>query len=283
VITFEATPLKVKAIKAKIESENLSQFIRLEQAACSNYTGTAQFRVMEGEAGSQQDSMAVPWTVGQTMDVPVVQLDDFVGPEERVAFLKIDTQGHEVQVLKGAKRMLAARTIDLIHVEYSPRLLDANLGGMEKPTALLELLYDYGYQSKYMRHAHTHKNHNHITQTTVTARQGRTERGRTKREVQCFIHAHPLPHSLSPFCLSLLFFVCSMSCRVFSVQVLRLRQVGSSLCSSLWLRRIHRIVWFISHARSRCGAMDGSDLLVTKGPVSPMHDEFANSSLSPAG
>ncbi len=94
----------------------------------------------DGEGGSQQDSMSVPWKEGVKISVPVVQLDDFVKEGERVWLLKSDTQGHEVQVLKGAHKLLSEHRIELIHIEYSPGLLEVSAvrrgaGGARAETA----------------------------------------------------------------------------------------------------------------------------------------------------
>ena len=42
----------------------------------------------------------------QKIDVPVVSLDDYFAPGERIAMLKVDVEGHELDVFKGAERIL---------------------------------------------------------------------------------------------------------------------------------------------------------------------------------
>jgi hypothetical protein len=53
--------------------------------------------------------------------VKVVSLDDFAVREgiERIALLKIDTEGHEFEVLRGATRLLKNGKIDIIHFEFN--------------------------------------------------------------------------------------------------------------------------------------------------------------------
>jgi FkbM family methyltransferase len=53
--------------------------------------------------------------------VKVVSLDDFAVHErvERIALLKIDTEGHEFEVLRGATRLLKNGKIDIIHFEFN--------------------------------------------------------------------------------------------------------------------------------------------------------------------
>ncbi len=53
--------------------------------------------------------------------VDVTTLDDFLESHgiERVSLLKIDTEGHECRVLRGARRLIDAGAIDLIQFEFS--------------------------------------------------------------------------------------------------------------------------------------------------------------------
>lgn len=53
--------------------------------------------------------------------VDVVTLDDFCGSRgiDRIDFLKIDTEGHELSVLKGASRLLAANGMKTIQFEFN--------------------------------------------------------------------------------------------------------------------------------------------------------------------
>jgi FkbM family methyltransferase len=53
-------------------------------------------------------------------EVRVVSLDSFLDTERiaRVDFLKIDTEGHDLAVLKGASRRLREQQIDLVLAEY---------------------------------------------------------------------------------------------------------------------------------------------------------------------
>jgi len=152
VLSFEATPKKAAAIEAQIKSDaTLSAHIKFFSAAVSNVSGEAEFTVMDGEDGSQQDAMAVPWAGGQKVKVPVVTLDEMVdkyyGPHQRIAFLKSDTQGHELQVLQGAKRMLAERRVEMMHIEFSPNLIISNYhNNKEAPQKLLQFLWEYGYR-----------------------------------------------------------------------------------------------------------------------------------------
>jgi FkbM family methyltransferase len=77
----------------------------------------------------------------ETEEVPVITLDELVGDRE-VAGLKVDVEGAEMLVLRGARRLLAERRIGLIQVEWNSK--SQNLLG-ETRTPIAELLESHGY------------------------------------------------------------------------------------------------------------------------------------------
>ena len=81
----------------------------------------------------------------ETKTVESICLDDF---SERFGLprsdlVKIDVEGHELSVLKGASRLLASALIDQLIFEHSPVLLD--LANRSRSEAL-EFLNEHGYQ-----------------------------------------------------------------------------------------------------------------------------------------
>ena len=70
--------------------------------------------------------------------------DELVNETEGVYLLKIDAQGHDMHVLRGAADYIRTHPVYVILLEFSPMLMKA--GGVE-PLDLLHLLYDdLGYQ-----------------------------------------------------------------------------------------------------------------------------------------
>lgn len=57
-------------------------------------------------------------TLGETIDVPLVRIDDVVEPGMRVDLMKIDVEGAELQVLRGALRVLADNPQCALVVEF---------------------------------------------------------------------------------------------------------------------------------------------------------------------
>lgn len=69
--------------------------------------------------------------------VTIKTLDDycFDNKIEKIGFLKIDVEGNEMEVLKGAERMLKEKNIKIIQLEYGGTYIDAGI--------LLKTVFDY--------------------------------------------------------------------------------------------------------------------------------------------
>ena len=113
---------------AKI-NKNLGKWgsVKTFQSALGDRKGNVQFNLNDFRASSSilemdtQHRQAFPETTHTTkVDVPMARLDDFL-PEMKVqapAFLKIDVQGFELNVLKGATNLLPIVDYLMIEVTY---------------------------------------------------------------------------------------------------------------------------------------------------------------------
>ena len=77
------------------------------------------------------------------IDVQTQTLDNFCLSQkiENIDVLKIDTEGNEINVLKGAKKLLSENRIKLIYVE----ICDAKKTFKEKEKSVIDLLNDYNF------------------------------------------------------------------------------------------------------------------------------------------
>jgi hypothetical protein len=78
------------------------------------------------------------------MKVPTTALDDYFGEDERVTLLKIDVEGAELKVFKGAERILRQHS-PLLVFECENRHLGQN--GVEEVFAYLRTL---GYEGRFV-------------------------------------------------------------------------------------------------------------------------------------
>jgi len=63
------------------------------------------------------------------LDVPQVTLDDFFAqrPSEKISFVKIDAEGSEVSILKGARNLIENQRVDMFQFEYGGTFSDAGV------------------------------------------------------------------------------------------------------------------------------------------------------------
>uniref|UniRef100_Q07IR7 Methyltransferase FkbM family n=1 Tax=Rhodopseudomonas palustris (strain BisA53) TaxID=316055 RepID=Q07IR7_RHOP5 len=123
--------------------------VQIVEAAVSDTDGTAELRIPLDEAGdayalsslSVANAFSAAGQAVRVEQVRTVTLDAivarFVGPDERVGFVKIDVEGHELAVLNGSRGLLVEhRPVVLVETEFRH-------GG--DPEAVLRLAAELGY------------------------------------------------------------------------------------------------------------------------------------------
>jgi FkbM family methyltransferase len=121
---FEPHPV---AFAQLLEESRRSKF-RPVNVACGEQLGSLTLHDYAAHPGSEhatfyrdaiRDSGQSNATAGK--DVPVITVDSFLSENglDHVDLLKIDTEGHELSVLKGAAEALRAGRIDVIHFEFN--------------------------------------------------------------------------------------------------------------------------------------------------------------------
>jgi FkbM family methyltransferase len=102
VVAFEPQPglaSYLRSVSARLRRRNVT----VEQRAVSDHSGVLAL-YMPSE--NSPEASLEPSEGVRTIDVPVVSLDDYFKPGERLAVLKVDVEGHELGVFRGAERIL---------------------------------------------------------------------------------------------------------------------------------------------------------------------------------
>lgn len=131
IISFEALPdvQRTLALKARHDSE----WMIPAPMAISDYDGRANFHVSTDSVSSSllsrnknMDRVASGFEMTSTIETDVRRLDTYFKPEGRV-FLKIDTQGTEAHVLRGAEGIMDSVVGIQLEMSFSPLYEGQNL------------------------------------------------------------------------------------------------------------------------------------------------------------
>jgi len=126
--------------------------VTVYQLGLGTHTQNVSAFVANGNAGNTVLETQVKDWPTQTFDeeifVPVAPLDDILWPDPtspppHIKVLKMDVQGYEVKILKGAKRLLEAGAIGIVKSELTEMFLQ---GQGSSAMEMLSLLYGHGFE-----------------------------------------------------------------------------------------------------------------------------------------
>ncbi|MBN1607792.1 MAG: FkbM family methyltransferase [Polyangiaceae bacterium] len=118
----EPNPRSVELLKHNVEGLTKAHIISVHDVAMGSQCGTVRLRcaqsmtkVVDSDPQADHEHAQDPGT----FIAPCRTLDDLSSSfsEKHIALLKIDVEGHEVEVLAGAEGLLASQAVDVIYVE----------------------------------------------------------------------------------------------------------------------------------------------------------------------
>ncbi|WP_188645301.1 FkbM family methyltransferase [Tsuneonella deserti] len=121
---FEPAPAQASEAESRLIQASSGACVALERVAVSDNSGWASFDVTGEKTGNS--GIAGPEARGHLIDVPLIRLDEyplnsFNGP---IRLIKIDTEGNDFNVIKGAKKLFDAARIEICQFEYNWRWMD---------------------------------------------------------------------------------------------------------------------------------------------------------------
>jgi FkbM family methyltransferase len=146
VVAFEPQPDLARALGEVCRAVGLDN-VRVEAKAVYSRSGAQELFLPTGhQPGASLLHQAVEGERFTTLSVPTVALDDYFAESDRVALLKIDVEGAELEVFKGAERILR-RHGPLLIFECENRHLEP--GSVQEVFSWLGAL---GYEGSFIRH-----------------------------------------------------------------------------------------------------------------------------------
>lgn len=133
VVALEANPEQVKVIEKNYPE------IEVIAVAASNEKGTAPFMVYAGDEGAVgSSSLNLRWKEddlpGHVITVPIDRLENLIG-DEQIDIMKIDCEGHSVEVIEGLGDKI--KQIKCFHIE-TEKWTDSNI-------KLKPIMQNHGY------------------------------------------------------------------------------------------------------------------------------------------
>ncbi len=148
VVAFEPQPDLADYLKRACRAAGLVN-VAVEAVGISDQAGSRNLRIPGGRGpspGASVEESVAARSPGRDVPIPVVALDDFFrGERRRIAAVKIDVEGHELSVLRGAAGMIE-RDSPLVVVESETRH-----AGEEGLAAVLAFFADRGYEGFFAR------------------------------------------------------------------------------------------------------------------------------------
>lgn len=133
--SFEANPAMAELVHRNLVVNGFLDRARVETKAVYSVSKQLAFQVYEHFMGSSslfatQEAAASFKDTLKTVQVDAVSLDDFMSPGSRVDFIKIDAEGAEPFILKGATRLFAENPQLQIMMEFSASILSQSYGSV---------------------------------------------------------------------------------------------------------------------------------------------------------
>lgn len=126
IYAFEPTPSNNKLIKKNVAINQLEKTITVEEMAISNAVGWSNFVLEKESEVNHLEYEKSRIATGKVQKVKTTTLDNYTLKKNisSISFLKIDTEGAELLILEGAKRLLKNQKIDVILFELNPKVED---------------------------------------------------------------------------------------------------------------------------------------------------------------
>ncbi|EKX47474.1 hypothetical protein GUITHDRAFT_137627 [Guillardia theta CCMP2712] len=139
VIAIEPHPFHARRLfhMAHLNDWNLQVF----SGGAHDFDGTGVIHILKGGhlVMRKVEEVGEPnLTTVRTINIELTRIDTLVGNDEMVVFLKIDTDGHELQALRGATRLFEEERVKYMKIEFVPYALE--MGNAGSPTAAMDLL-----------------------------------------------------------------------------------------------------------------------------------------------
>ncbi len=142
VLAFEPSPYAFNRLDQTVKNNHLTQ-VKTVQSGLSDSTGAIKLFVPK--LPGNHNSTMIANDESDAIEVPIQRLDDYLSANAitEIDFMKIDVEGFEPNVIRGAAKYLEARKIKAILCEFNKYWLTAN---NSSPDLLFKEIIGYGFR-----------------------------------------------------------------------------------------------------------------------------------------
>jgi FkbM family methyltransferase len=144
VYAFEANPNLIPYIERSAYINGLGKIVTIINKAVSDREGTADFGFSFTEIGggslAKGMAAALAGSTDQSINVPLVRIDDVLPADLVVDCAKLDLEGNELAALRGMRNVVARSPNIQLVIEFFPPLL----GGADGAAQVLDILTEMG-------------------------------------------------------------------------------------------------------------------------------------------
>lgn len=146
--SFEPSPSTYEKLQKNIELNNCQDLVIANRSAMGEHEGTAQINVFTQRSHACASLSTLGETDYQAFDTPLTTLDLYMKKQgiERINFLKIDVEGSELAVLKGAADLLSSPSAPPMMIEIND---DTSQAFGYTSEQIWNQLCEYGYDQFY--------------------------------------------------------------------------------------------------------------------------------------
>jgi FkbM family methyltransferase len=145
VIAVDPSPVAVRFLKVQAELNDVSHRLRILQASVGEQTGAQSMVPVGVLANGFYVTPTSEHPESERVQTKAVTLDSLADEVRlRPTHIKIDVEGDEASVLRGAKRLLSGEPAPTLFIELHNEIV--SLRG-DSPTVTLLLLRHYGYET----------------------------------------------------------------------------------------------------------------------------------------
>ena len=144
---FEPAPATFPKLQAVLKSHQLQGKAFAINAGLSDSDGTMELYINEESSGVNSfynrrlEGLGITYEKSETVRVTTVDGYCYENAIPHIDFLKVDVEGHEIAVMRGATEMLKKQVIDYIQFEYGGCWIDSRTLFLD----MYDFLTSFGY------------------------------------------------------------------------------------------------------------------------------------------